>query len=31
MNTPKWTSHDTRWVLSLFGTAIGAGVLFVAY
>lgn len=23
----KWTSHDTRWVLSLFGTAIGAGVL----
>ncbi|EQA3811764.1 TPA: hypothetical protein ACICD8_001787, partial [Campylobacter jejuni] len=21
MNTPKWTSHDTRWVLSLFGTA----------
>lgn len=27
MNTPKWTSHDTRWVLSLFGTAIGAGVL----
>ncbi|MBZ7938662.1 serine/threonine protein kinase [Campylobacter sp. W0014] len=29
MNTSnnKWTSHDIRWVLSLFGTAIGAGVL----
>ncbi|RZD23830.1 serine/threonine protein kinase, partial [Campylobacter jejuni] len=24
---PTWTSHDTRRVLSLFGTAIGAGVL----
>lgn len=26
---PKWNSSDTRWVLSLFGTAIGAGVLFL--
>lgn len=29
MNTPKWTSYDTRWVLSLFGTAVGAGILFL--
>ena len=27
MKIPKWTHSDTRWVLSLFGTAIGAGVL----
>lgn len=29
MNTPKWTRYDTRWVLSLFGTAVGAGILFL--
>lgn len=27
MDTPKKKSSNTRWVLSLFGTAIGAGVL----
>ena len=26
---PKWHKSDTRWTLSLFGTAIGAGVLFL--
>jgi hypothetical protein len=25
----KWHSEDTVWVLGLFGTAIGAGVLFL--
>ena len=25
----KWTSFDTRWTLSLFGTAVGAGILFL--
>lgn len=25
---PAWNSKDTTWVLGLFGTAIGAGVLF---
>lgn len=25
----KWTSFDTRWMLSLFGTAVGAGILFL--
>ena len=25
----RWTYHDTTWVLTLFGTAIGAGVLFL--
>ncbi|KAA6227261.1 MULTISPECIES: aromatic amino acid transport family protein [unclassified Campylobacter] len=25
----KWTSFDTRWVLSLFGTAVGAGILYL--
>lgn len=25
----RWTSHDTKWVLSLFGTAVGAGILFL--
>ncbi len=25
----KWTSSDTTWMLSLYGTAIGAGVLFL--
>ena len=24
-----WTQHDTQWVLSLFGTAVGAGILFL--
>ena len=24
-----WTSYDTQWVLSLFGTAVGAGILFL--
>ncbi|XKM13240.1 aromatic amino acid transport family protein [Orbaceae bacterium ac157xtp] len=26
---PKWNSTDTVWMLSLYGTAIGAGVLFL--
>ncbi|WP_440053430.1 HAAAP family serine/threonine permease [Pseudoalteromonas sp. T1lg65] len=25
----RWTKHDTHWVLSLFGTAVGAGILFL--
>lgn len=25
----KWSAFDTRWVLSLFGTAVGAGILFL--
>ena len=25
----KWTKFDTRWMLSLFGTAVGAGILFL--
>ncbi|MBQ4851376.1 aromatic amino acid transport family protein [Pseudoalteromonas sp. MMG012] len=24
-----WNQHDTQWVLSLFGTAVGAGILFL--
>lgn len=24
-----WTAHDTKWTLSLFGTAVGAGILFL--
>ena len=28
-NFPKWNKSDTVWTLSLFGTAIGAGVLFL--
>ncbi|MDO5033100.1 aromatic amino acid transport family protein [Corynebacterium sp.] len=28
-NCPKWNKNDTVWMLSLFGTAIGAGVLFL--
>ncbi|MEQ3513389.1 aromatic amino acid transport family protein [Pseudoalteromonas sp. BZB3] len=24
-----WTQHDRQWVLSLFGTAVGAGILFL--
>lgn len=26
---PAWTYHDTKWVLGLFGTAVGAGILFL--
>lgn len=26
---PKWRSSDTVWMLSLYGTAVGAGVLFL--
>ena len=25
----KWNSFDTRWMLSLFGTAVGAGILYL--
>jgi len=25
----SWTLHDTQWTLSLFGTAVGAGILFL--
>ncbi|TMO68352.1 aromatic amino acid transport family protein [Pseudoalteromonas aurantia] len=25
----RWSQHDTQWVLSLFGTAVGAGILFL--
>ena len=25
----RWTQHDTNWALSLFGTAVGAGILFL--
>lgn len=25
----SWNKHDTRWMLSLFGTAVGAGILFL--
>lgn len=25
----RWTRHDLTWVLSLFGTAVGAGILFL--
>ncbi|MEJ5928662.1 HAAAP family serine/threonine permease [Corynebacterium sp. H128] len=28
-SAPKWNKGDTVWMLSLFGTAIGAGVLFL--
>lgn len=26
---PRWRRHDTHWVISLFGTAVGAGILFL--
>ncbi len=26
---PAWNSRDTTWMLSLFGTAVGAGILFL--
>ncbi|AJS58506.1 aromatic amino acid transport family protein [Paenibacillus sp. IHBB 10380] len=29
LNPKKWHKQDTTWALSLFGTAIGAGVLFL--
>lgn len=25
----SWSGHDTKWTLSLFGTAVGAGILFL--
>ena len=25
---PKWSRFDTSWLISLFGTAVGAGILF---
>lgn len=28
-NNSTWNSFDTRWMLSLFGTAVGAGILFL--
>lgn len=28
-NLPKWNAFDTRWMLSLFGTAVGAGILYL--
>ncbi|CAJ1891905.1 Threonine/serine transporter TdcC [Aeromonas salmonicida] len=28
-STAGWRSHDTHWVISLFGTAVGAGILFL--
>ncbi|ELM6619104.1 HAAAP family serine/threonine permease [Vibrio fluvialis] len=27
--TTSWNKHDTHWLLSLFGTAVGAGILFL--
>ncbi|TLD85085.1 HAAAP family serine/threonine permease [Helicobacter sp. MIT 11-5569] len=29
MKSLKWTQFDTRWMLSLFGTAVGAGILYL--
>ncbi len=29
IKTKSWTKRDTEWMLTLFGTAIGAGVLFL--
>ncbi|WP_299548497.1 HAAAP family serine/threonine permease [uncultured Helicobacter sp.] len=29
MKSLKWTPFDTRWMLSLFGTAVGAGILYL--
>ena len=29
MDATKWNKVDTTWMLGLFGTAIGAGVLFL--
>ncbi|EKP0309096.1 HAAAP family serine/threonine permease [Aeromonas veronii] len=28
-STTRWRRHDTHWVISLFGTAVGAGILFL--
>lgn len=28
-NNKNWNNFDTRWMLSLFGTAVGAGILFL--
>lgn len=27
--TSKWNSFNTSWVISLFGTAVGAGILYL--
>lgn len=29
IGSESWTAHDTKWTLSLFGTAVGAGILFL--
>lgn len=29
LNAHQWNNQDTTWVLSLFGTAVGAGILFL--
>jgi serine transporter len=29
MASTGWRRHDTHWVISLFGTAVGAGILFL--
>lgn len=29
MKSLRWTQFDTRWMLSLFGTAVGAGILYL--
>ena len=29
MPSTGWRRHDTHWVISLFGTAVGAGILFL--
>ncbi|CAH9050897.1 Threonine/serine transporter TdcC [Pseudoalteromonas holothuriae] len=28
-NISNWAKHDMHWILSLFGTAVGAGILFL--
>ncbi|MGL5776639.1 MAG: HAAAP family serine/threonine permease, partial [Aeromonas veronii] len=28
-STTRWRRHDTHWTISLFGTAVGAGILFL--
>ena len=28
-STSRWRRHDTHWAISLFGTAVGAGILFL--
>ena len=29
VSSSSWSKHDTSWMLSLFGTAVGAGILFL--